>query len=117
MDTRSLQHYLGHRNQHTARYAELSPEYAAGRIPVEQLGNDRRDLGIGGDNFLAVRAYYVSIAERARTKARCTTATTTIVALHLYKSADASNPHRSDRLNAWYKLRRTIEWSIPWVTT
>jgi type 1 fimbriae regulatory protein FimE len=27
VDTRSLQHYLGHKNiQHTVRYAELSPE-------------------------------------------------------------------------------------------
>jgi site-specific recombinase XerD len=27
VDTRSLQHYLGHKNiQHTARYSELSPE-------------------------------------------------------------------------------------------
>jgi type 1 fimbriae regulatory protein FimE len=27
VDTRSLQHYLGHKNiQHTVRYSELSPE-------------------------------------------------------------------------------------------
>ena len=36
----------------------------AGRVPLEQLRDDRRDIGIGGDDLLAVRAGDIAIAER-----------------------------------------------------